>query len=330
MWQGARVVNTPETPTETPRSLLPKEEARPRKPRDEEFVPKYVEFPPRRRGPRNLRWGIVALLFAAVLTAIAMMLGGERPLLPLVVALLTFALLWVLVRVRLFRQRNGVFLALALVCLFASFIPLIERVYDAIRRGVGQASVSRSGPDQNDSSDAPLLSRELGLVAPAAGVGAQVRVLKDSRVLVEGKPYLIKTGETFRLAETRAGEAVFFANDWRVAVPSDVVEILAPRTGEGTVRPAVTSTATTRPVREDAAAITQRSQQAAVRRYPALGEKDSEENQLFVETYQDLKEDGSELLEDPDWPLQLADALAKREGWERRDEQPEAAGDSVR
>jgi hypothetical protein len=64
------------------------------------------------------------------------------------------------------------------------------------------------------------------------------------------------------------------------------------------------------------AEVTRNSQQEAMRRYPALSVKDSLENAVFISTYKQLREAGSdEFFADPKWPMTLADMLAKREGW---------------
>ena len=58
------------------------------------------------------------------------------------------------------------------------------------------------------------------------------------------------------------------------------------------------------------------AQKEAIRRFPALGIKDSLENAVFVETYQRLRESGNtEFFSNPEWPIALADQLAKRDGW---------------
>jgi hypothetical protein len=53
----------------------------------------------------------------------------------------------------------------------------------------------------------------------------------------------------------------------------------------------------------------------ARRRYPALGNKDSMENQKFLEAYNDLLRRNPAFFENPEWPLRLADLIARREGW---------------
>jgi hypothetical protein len=143
-----------------------------------------------------------------------------------------------------------------------------------------------------------------------------VKVLQDSRVLVNGKPYLIKTGELFALDSIKEGEVVFQANELRLSLPEDAVEVTGIASGASASNAAPAPV----PATTSAVKVTRRSQEEAVRRYPALGVKDSAENKLFVETYLDWKNSKSELLDDPEWPLLLADLLAKREGWERKSE----------
>jgi hypothetical protein len=323
-----RAVNKPEPPTESLRNLVQKKEGAGLRKKDEEFVPRYVDLPRAvNRGGRNLTWGVVILLIATALLALAIQLRGSSALLPIASCLVTFAILWIAARARLFRQRNGVFLAIALVALLGALIPLLQRAWEAgqaraatvlagetddqSRPGTGDAT--RSEPSSEE--EAPLLTTELAVSAPDAANERVVKVLRDSRVLVEEKTYLIKTGETFPYDSAQDGNVVFRANELRLSLPEDAVEVLEPMSGA-----AATATAPSRQARKLPAAsaqATQRAQQEAVRKYPALGEKNSPENKLFLETYRDLKASGSELLEDPQWPLVIADLLAKRENWER-------------
>ena len=69
--------------------------------------------------------------------------------------------------------------------------------------------------------------------------------------------------------------------------------------------------------------ITQLAQVEAMRRYPALADKDSEENHLYLARVADLKNVMPELLEDPLWPLVIADKLALAQGWKRADATPD-------
>ena len=62
-----------------------------------------------------------------------------------------------------------------------------------------------------------------------------------------------------------------------------------------------------------------RSMIEARRRYPAIGKEGSPENQAYVEYYKDMDRVRPEFFEKPDWPLRLAEAVARREGWKRAD-----------
>jgi hypothetical protein len=64
--------------------------------------------------------------------------------------------------------------------------------------------------------------------------------------------------------------------------------------------------------------VTARAQREAIRRYPALGVKNSLENQMFVSTYNEIREaGGDDFFTNPEWPIELAELLAKRERWIR-------------
>jgi hypothetical protein len=92
------------------------------------------------------------------------------------------------------------------------------------------------------------------------------------------------------------------------ALPSETAS--APAAGAGSA-PVSSS-----PSPEELKAITLSAQREAIRRFPALGIKDSLENAVFVETFQRLRESGNtEFFANPEWPIALADQLAKRDGW---------------
>src|SRR5438552_14739933 len=84
------------------------------------FHPQYVSLHTLREhghGPRNLAWGVVTLVLAIALIGVALFVVGAKALLPVAGSLLTFTALFVLARMHVFRQRNGGFLALGIVCL---------------------------------------------------------------------------------------------------------------------------------------------------------------------------------------------------------------------
>ena len=55
------------------------------------------------------------------------------------------------------------------------------------------------------------------------------------------------------------------------------------------------------------------------RRYPAIGNEGSPENQAYLEYYKDLERARPDFFDKPDWPVRLGEAVARREGWKRAD-----------
>lgn len=315
----------------------------------EDFEPQYLDVPPRRRtsrGGRNLVWGVLILIVAAAVLYQAIVMAGSRAALPLGTALLTLVALFVLSRSRVLRQRNGGFVALAVVSLLAALIPLAE--YGA---GRGSSAGGASSAEQKSSvvegtvaasnEELPLLT-ETYKIAAADETSGRFKVLRDLRVLI---PHLIKTGEVFPVSEAKDNEVRFVAGDQQIALPINYVEMLksgteapsqpsgdqpqvaatpatpdpnAPATEEMPAADPTVTPESALPADETPSQITQRAQKEAIRRYPALGRKDSPENQLFLETYRELKFSGADdFFTDPQWPLQLAELLAKRENWQR-------------
>ncbi len=365
----SRPVKTPELPSPTPRPYVPRivDPIAPGDEREDKFQPRYVEVPALRErgfGRRNLVWGAVTLVLGLALLIAAVVLTGQKAVLSLAACLVTCAALFVLARMHVFRQRNGGFLAIALVVLLGAVVALVDRGYETLAgiaapqgAGVVAAHPIETGP--------PLLTQAFALAKPD-GTQPQVKVLKDSRVVIAEKPYLIKEGDVFPLLEAKGGEATFIVRDLHVSLPVAAVEILGGKPAKETAamketapvketkesamatalaavnaaaanaaETAKTETAsnTARPAAEataaagtDLAAVTRSAQLEAMRRYPALAVKDSVENEVFVTTYRQLKERGNaEFFSNPEWPLELAEKLAAENGWSRGDRPAPAA-----
>jgi hypothetical protein len=319
-----------------PRSYLPRlTDPSAAEEREERIHPRYVELRALREhgfGPRNLFWGVVTLLLALVLVVVALFFAGPKAFLSLATTLLTFTVLFVLSRLHIFRQRNGAFLALSLVCLLGASIPLTERALSVVERiARQQVSAVANPPTAPGAVDAgpPLLVQSFALAKPE-GPALHVKVLKDSRVVIGERPFLIKAGDLFSLVEAKTDEVTFAVRDLQVSLPANVVEIIDPKAVAKGVAGATNSpsaqvapgaakqSAAALPSPPDLAEITVGAQQEAVRRYPALGVKDSLENAAFVATYKQLKDaGGADFFANPEWPIELAELLAKREGWNR-------------
>jgi hypothetical protein len=286
----------------------------------------------------------VGLLIAAVaLLAWALSLAGARAALTLGTCLATTAALHALARARLLRQRNGGFLALAVVCVLGVGIALLEEAWMTSRTQVAAreaaegmksdaAATGNKPASSRTTPEPPLLTKSFNIAPPEPGRGQQVKVLKDSQLLIDGKVYLLKVGEVFPLVESVAGEVRFAAGEHQIALPSDAVEILGrPDPGVAAALPAAGAEPRgaipqpTEPLTpQTPSQINERAQREAIRRYPAIGVKDSPENELFLSTIQEMRNIGADgFFRNPEWPLHLAEQLARREGWERRDEMTE-------
>ena len=62
---------------------------------------------------------------------------------------------------------------------------------------------------------------------------------------------------------------------------------------------------------------TANAQAEAVRRYPGIGVKGSVENALFLEQFHKMKAERPEFFDEEEWPLFLAEGVAKEQGWVR-------------
>ena len=324
-------MKTPESPRAYPTSLG---ESQPAEGREEKLVPRYVHAPALRDhglGPRNLFWGVALLVVALIMLVVAIFLSGAQAMVSVATCLLTFTALFVLTRLHVFRQRNGGFLALGLVCLIGASIPLVEKAYSAAKGIVGSRNPSASPVValHSDEPDTPLLSQSFAL-PPPKGDGKQVKVLRDSRVVIADKPFLIKAGDRFPLVGAKGDQTTFAVRDLHVSLPSNVVEVVDPTAlakGVNSTPATLPGTAATAPksgakgnAAEDAelTELTRNAQQEAMRRYPALAIKDSLENAMYVSTYKTLRDSGSDdFFANPEWPIELAELLAKREGWNR-------------
>jgi len=283
---------------------------------------RYVEHPGRRRAwraaQRNLAWGIAFLFAALSVISVAIFIGGARAILPLFICMLSFTALWVLARMKIFAQRNGVFFSLAIIALLGALAALIEQATahfsgrrDVEPRVATNVTVTPSVPQT------PSLIEALRLDPPDVTL-PRARATREVNTTIGGKTYRINRGDIFLFADEKGGETTISAGEFLARVPSDSMEVLAPAPAPAaTKRTAAAPTDDVQGVLEKKAndEITQRAQAEAMRRFPALSQRGSPENLDFVSTVKELKDRNSELLDDPEWPLELAQLLARRNGW---------------
>jgi hypothetical protein len=301
-----------------------------------------VDVPRHRRAQlaaeRNLKWGLAVLLLALGLIGAALIVSGPRALVPVVICLVTLTILWTMARLRVFHQRNGVFFATAIVCLLGAAVPMVERGYVELDRMAHSAPstgapVIATSPELppvaalEPDLDLPSLVDVLKVPVPTDENVNLVRIVESRKITVAGKAYMLNAGDTFALEEIKNGQVTFRANDQRLSVPERAVELMSPGADPSVVSGAPAEMpAPINPPRSaqqhvsdhdlDGAA-TARAQAEAIRRYPAIGVKGSEENALFLERFRKMKEERPEFFDEEEWPLFLAEGVASEQGWKR-------------
>jgi hypothetical protein len=291
---------------------------------------RYVEHPGLRRairaGRRNLAWGIAFLIAALSVGGIALFVGGPRALVPPALFLVCFTALWVLARIKVFSQRNGVFFAIAVVLLLGAGAALIEQAWPRLQLRAGFTASSAPGNPANgaDSTtsfvaaapELPFLTDRFQIEEPSPSL-PRVRASRDFTAQVGGKNYRVHKGEIFQLSDEKNGEFVVHAGEFLARVPVANMDQLAPESAKPTA-------SATKAAKDDGKAplekavlakVTQRAQAEAMKRFPGLGQKGSNENKLFLDAYNELKRIDSEILADPEWPMHLAEILAQRYTW---------------
>lgn len=240
----------------------------------------------------------------------------------------TFALVWVLYRVRIFHRPHGGLIAAGAVALFAAALPFVERGFKKLdhvaKTGLGGESEKPAGesaaqlpvPTRETAPPAPVASvpstpqpqpeddvvRELIAPEPDASAGKLITVLRDVQITMpNGKKYRIREGSRFPYTKFEDGLVTFQASGQDATINGTDVKF-----GGAS--------------RETPREITQLAQVEAMRRYPALGVKGSDENQLYLARVADLKNEMPDLMKDPHWPLLIAEELAAHEGWKRADQ----------
>ena len=291
---------------------------------------RYVDVPqsPERAvGPRNLAWGVIFLAVAFCAYWFALIFSGHNATRSIIASLGTFGLIWVFYSLRIFRQRHGIFLALSVVLLFGAGMPLVERAFSSLDRlarerlgdesNVVKLEVAPPPPNSKTAPPAPVapeepppaespavakapeddVVRELMVPPPAATAKKVIELTEDVEVKIGGRRFLVKKGDTFEFMSIQDGMTTFKAGQDTVSVSSDVAKFKLSF--------------------EQRYAL---SSQKAMRLYPGLREKFSDQNEKFVEASKELKDTLPDFFKTPDWPLNLAQQLAATHGWKSTEE----------
>jgi hypothetical protein len=268
----------------------------------------------------NLSVGAGLLLSAFLIFWMGLYLPSHVALRAVVASFGTFALVWVLYRLRIFHRPHGSLIAAGSVALFAAVLPFIERGFQKLDRAAKAGLAGESAtpaaeypeglpvPTQAKPPAPPVqkiaappeddIVRELTAPAPDPSAGKMIRVTQDAQVLIGGRKFIIRAGGQFPFKKLADGTVTFQAGDQEVTIDSGMVAF----TGQSMETP------------EE---ITKLAKTELMRRYPAIGTLDSPENEIFVARIKELQVEMPELFKNPRWPLELGEQLAVQEGWKR-------------
>lgn len=298
---------------------------------------RYVDVPqsPERAvGPRNLAWGVIFLVVALCAFWFARIVSARDVTLCLVASLGTFGLAWLFYNLRILRQRNGIFLALSVILLFGAAMPLVVRGLSGLdrlaRERLGDepqsakldvapppAPTAKTAPPAPPTPDLPPpaeeevrppkavddgVVRELLVPPPPATAKQVIEIQEDVETVIDGRRMLVKKGDTFEFISIKDGQTSFKAGAHLATVNSDIAKF-----------------------KLSFKELNALAQKEAVRRYPGIGEKFSEQNEQYVAAARELGDTLPDFKKSPQWPLDLAVQLAGTHGWKSVDDLEEEA-----
>ena len=270
----------------------------------------------------NLALGAGLLLSAFLIFWMGLYLSNHVALRTLVASFGTFALVWVLYRLRIFHRPHGALIAAGSVALFAAALPFFERGFQKLDRAAKDGLAGEPAKSSADSAEGlPVPTRQKmseppaptvpappedepirELIAPAldANAGKIMRVVQDAKVSIGGHKYHITAGSQFLFTKIEDGIVTFRAGDQDVTIDSDLVKLVGKS-------------------KETPEEITRLAKVELMRRYPAIAEKSSPENEMFVDRIKELQVELPDVFKNPRWPLEIGEQLAAQEGWKRAD-----------
>ena len=270
----------------------------------------------------NLALGAGLLLSAFLIFWMGLYLSNHVALRTLVASFGTFALVWVLYRLRIFHRPHGALIAAGSVALFAAALPFFERGFQKLDRAAKDGLAGEPAKSSADSAEGlPVPTRQKmseppaptvpappedepirELIAPAldANSGKIMRVMQDAKVSIGGHNYHISAGTQFPFTKVEDGIVTFRSGDQDVTIDSALVKL----GGKS---------------KETPEEISRLAGEELKRRYPALGDKNTPESQLLHDRVNELRGEMPELFKDPHWPLDIGERVAAQEGWKRAD-----------
>ncbi len=280
----------------------------------------------------NLAIAAGLLLSAFLIFWMGSYLANHVALRTLVASFGTFALVWVLYRLRVFHRPHGGLIVAGSVALLAAALPFAERGFQkldhAAKTGLADDPTKR---EFEPVEQLPVPNRQTAPAAPASPSAALpekstppepepvgeliapepppsatnvIIVMRESEITINGRKYRIHEGSKFPFTKFEDGIVTFQANGQDATISGSVVKFTgAPK--------------------DTPKEIMQLAQTEAMRRYPALADKNSDENKLYIARAAELKDEMPDLMKDPHWPLIIAEQIAAQEGWKRADMPPD-------
>ena len=289
-------------------------------PAEKQIVPKTTEGVP--ADLTNIALAAGLLLSAFLIFWMGLYLANHVALRTLVASFGTFALVWVLHRVRVFHRPHGGLIAVAAVALFAAALPFIERGFQKLDHAAKSGLAGEPAqPEAEPRNTLPVPTRQQPseipvptapappeddtvheLTAPALdpAAGKIVRLTQDAKIVIGWKKFLIRAGSQFPYTKFENNTVTFRAGDQDVTIDADLVAF----TGKS---------------KETPEAITNLAGAELMRRYPAIKDINSPENRLYVKRVSQLRDETPVIFDDPHWPLIIGEQLAAQEGWQRAD-----------
>jgi hypothetical protein len=246
-------------------------------------------------------------------------LAGHAGTRALVASFGTAGLLWLLLKSRLLQQRHGIVIAVGAISVFSVAIPFAETLvrkmdhFARTRLAAPAAPVVAATPEPvKPPTPAPVALpppeepvRELILPPPEPASGKLIRLKQDELVTIGGRKFRLRAGSEFPFKQFEDGRVTFVAGDEELTLDAKQVTF----TGQS---------------QETPAEVTKLAMEELRKRFPAVFEKNSPENEIFVSRTQELRVELPTFFDNPRWPLELGEQLAAQEGWKRGD-MPDAA-----
>jgi hypothetical protein len=322
--------------------------------------PRYVDTPPPPLTPiakRNLIFGIVFLVLAALGLWLGLYYAGAMAARTLIASVGACGLVLLFAKRRVLSQQHGILLVLGAAALFGAAIPWVEgtfRKLDGIARenlADGTEKVAHSVPpppptlenappapptiplpaEESEPTPTPKAEKKPVLVmrkGPAEATPASddtdkgselvipelskdvtsfVELQADMAVDFDGRVRIIRAGTRAPFKQVQDEKVLIVAGDHEVFVGMDFVKFKGKS-------------------KESPAELTKMARREAQLRYPKLADPDSQESEVFALRQKELEiePDGREFLKNPNWPLILAEQIAKEKSWVRGDEETPA------